>query len=321
MPSRAIVVSALIALVFPLGIAAATVDPAAEVDAARAQALLDQSDPGPQQLAEAEAAIKASMEKGVNAHALVEGARLTMIRERESRSSLQSAGRSLRLATFTDPAYDRAFVVQAYVAMKLGDMPLAQRALHRAEELHSKDPWFKLNYAMYYERTGDMLHALKMREEIAESETRNPKALESALSELQQYYVATGDRAEMDRIQARMVSLWPGEAYVRGDYAREVATQFADFDAGERAAREALKLMDYPHARQTLSLALYGRWASAKRDRKDMSIVRSLLDAAQAYDPHAALVPTCSLQSPRLFFLRDALIALDARYDPTLHNC
>ncbi len=321
MQFRAAVVCVLAALSLPVGISAATVDPAAEEYAQRAQAILDKADVGPQDLAEADAAIKASLQKAENAHAYVESARLTMIRERESPGSLRTAAYSLKLATFKDPTYDRGFVVQAYVAMKMGDLALADRALKRADELHSTDPWFKLNYAMYYERTGNMPAALKMRVQIAESNTDNPKALMVALSKLQDFYGAVENRAEMDKVYAKMVANWPDQAYVRGDYGRLVITQFADFDAGERAARESLKIMDYPYSHQTVSLALYGRWAAAKRDRKDMSIVRQLLDAARAYDPHAAMVPTCALASPKLFFVRDALTALDAQFDPTRHNC
>ncbi|HXZ48853.1 MAG TPA: hypothetical protein VEG27_07510 [Usitatibacter sp.] len=306
----------------PAGVAAGSpIDPAAEALAAKAQAILDQVDRGPAALDEAEAAIKASLAKGLNAHALVERARLEMIRGEESPQSLRAAKDSLYLAEATDAKYDRIYVLRAYVSMKMGNMGMAEISLRRAEALHTTDPWFKLNAAMYHLHTGELDKAWKMREEVAFSDTKNPAALWSALRELEDYYEAREDRANLDRIYKRLVVLWPQEAYLRGDYGRAVITQFADFDAGERAAEEALAIMDYLHAHQTVSLALYGRWAAAKRDGKDLATVRALLDKARAYDPDAAMVPTCALESPHLFFVRDALAALDAKYDPTLHNC
>jgi tetratricopeptide (TPR) repeat protein len=244
-----------------------------------------------------------------------------MIRGDESPASLGMAKDVLYVATATDPTYDRIYVLQSYVALRMNDVGTAGLALRKAEALHPTDPWFKLNYALYYDSLGQMDKALKMREEVVASGTSNEGALRTAMQDLEHHYMLVGDRPGTDRLYQKLVARWPNEAYVRGNYARSVITQFFDYDAGERAAKEALAIMDYPHARQTVSLALYGRWAAAKRDRKDFTLVRALLDKARAYDPHASMVPTCALESPRFVFLKDALLALEMGFDPTLHNC
>jgi hypothetical protein len=293
----------------------------AEALAQRAQSILDGSDRTDAALREVDAAIAESMRKRPNAHALVERARLTMIVERESKSSFVLARESLRRAEVIDPAYDRTYVLEAYVAMWLGDHRAALAALQKAEQLHSDDPWFKLNYAMFHQSEGRNAEANRLREEVLRSDTTNAGALSAARQQLQDYYLLMQDRPNFYRVYRLAAEKSPRNAYLHGDHAREAITAFADFDEGEAAARRALAIMDYPHARQTVSLALYGRWAAARRDHKDFTLVQHLLAVARAYDPDASMVPTCALKSPKLFFLRDALIALEARRDPSLHNC
>ena len=113
----------------------------------------------------------------------------------------------------------------------------------------------------------------------------------------------------------------PTNAALRGDYAQDDILTFLDFDAGERHSREALAIMDYPHARGTLSLALYGKWAAAKRDGKDPQTVSALLKVAQANDPGADYVPSCALDSPNLAFLKASLETLGMPRDNSRVSC
>jgi tetratricopeptide (TPR) repeat protein len=317
----AIRASAFALLVLTAGWANAVGDPSAEALAARAQALIDESPSSPQALAQAEESVKASLAKSMNAHALVESARLFLIRGDESPESLRVAETVLQTASALDTSYDRIYVLQGYVKLRQDDLAAAESSLRKAAMAGSTDPWLKLNYALYYDRVGLSQRAIQMREEVAASGTGNKKALAAALEMLQESYDARLDRPNSDRAYQRLVAMYPDDAYVRGDRARTLMTKWADFDAGERMAREALALMDYPHARQTVSLANYGRWAAAKRDRKDFALVRTLLDKARAYDPDASMVPTCALRSPQLVFVKDALFALQQRLDPSRINC
>jgi hypothetical protein len=130
------------------------------------------------------------------------------------------------------------------------------------------------------------------------------------------------EREKSDAEYAEMMRLQP-DAFIPGDYARGLMLHFQDFDAGERYARKALAMRDYPHARESLSLALYGKWAVAKRSGRDLTEVRALLDAAEANDPGAAHVPECALTWPPMKFLADSLDALGVkrRRDADTHDC
>jgi len=78
-----------------------------------------------------------------------------------------------------------------------------------------------------------------------------------------------------------------------------------------------------PHARQSLSLALYGKWVTAMREGRDPAQVRSLRAAAEKNDPGARNVPECALNFPPMKFVADALDGLGnaRRRDPTQHDC
>lgn len=309
------------AILVSLGLHAAAAQPTAEDLAARAEALIDQYEGDPSRLAEAEKNIAASLEIGRNSHALVEKARLTLIRGAESPQSLQAAELLLQSAMNTDFDYGRTYVLQGYVYTKMGNLGAANQAFFKARRLAPTDPWFRVNYADYLQQMGDVAGARKYREELIASGTTNRKALGSAQSSLLNTYLIARDRPKADGTYAEIVRLAPANAWVRGDYAREVILWFVDFDAGQRHAEEALALMDYPHARQTLSLAHYGKWAAAKRDGKDPKIVLALLKEAQAYDPGAQLVPSCALDWAPLGFVKQSIDALGARSDKSRLNC
>lgn len=307
--------------VLPALCAANPTNPESEALAMRAQQILDGLDHSGARLAEADRAVAASLREQPNAHALVEQARLAMIHGGESPASFAAASDALRQAEALDDSYDRTHVVASYVALRTGDLKRAQESLAKARALNSADPWFKLNWALYYQTMRQEKPAIELQEEVVRSNTSNEGALRFAMTRLQEHYADVGDRGNAERMYRLAAAHWPDNAYVRGDFARDVMVHFADFDAGEKAAREALSIMDYPHARQSVSLALYGRWAAAKRDHAEMAVVGTLLDDARAYDPQARMVPTCALRSPKLFFLRDALMALEGKFDPSRRNC
>jgi tetratricopeptide (TPR) repeat protein len=296
-------------------------EPTAEDLASRAEKLLDQFEGNENVLTEAEKAITASLKKQPHySHAMVESARLTLMKGSESPESLQAAELMLQGARNNDFNYGRTYVFQGYVYMKMGNVGEASKAFFTARRLASTDPWFKANYADYLQLTGDIAGARKNREEFVASGVTNRRALTSAYMALLNAYLGADDRPKADGAYTELVRLSPTNAWIRGDYAREVILWFLDFDAGQRYAEEALAIMDYPHARATLSLARYGKWAAAKRARKDPKVVLALLKDAQANDPDARNVPSCALQWPPLAFVRQSLEALGARHDNTPVN-
>lgn len=297
----------------------------AEDLASRAEKLLDEFEGDESVLTEADNAIAASLEKQARyPHALVEKARLILIKGRESPQSLQTAEQILQGARNNDFNYGRTYILQGYVYMKMGRLAEADQAFFTARRLASADPWFKLNYAEFLQQKGDFAGAQQYREELVASDATNRRALQSAHLALMKNYFTSQDRARADGAYAELVRLAPASpasAWVRGNYALDVILWFVDFDAGQRYAQEALAIMDYPHARQTLSLARYGKWAVAKRAGKDAAVVRALLKEAQENDPGARQVPACALEWPPLAFLKQNLEALGARPDSSRSNC
>jgi predicted Zn-dependent protease len=290
--------------------------------ASRAEKLIDQYQGDESQLAEAEKDIAAALEKQkFFSHAMVQKARLIMIRGKESPESLQAAERVLQGARNTNFDYGPTYVLQGYVYLKLDNFGEADKALFTAKRLVPNDPWFLLNYAALLDKRGNPEGAREYREKLVASGITNRKMLYAAQVPLWKFYVHTRNRAKADGSYNELVRLTPDNAYLRGDYAQDEILTFLDFDAGERHAREALAIMDYPHARGTLSLALYGKWAAAKRDGKDPKAVATLLKTAQANDPDASYVPPCALESSNLAFLEASLKTLGWPRDNSRLSC
>lgn len=305
----------LASLVLASTLALSADDATAEELAARAATILD--DTVSPNFDEAQKDIEESLRKHPSfSRALLQKARLVMIRGGESPESLREAEAYLRGAMLNDFNYAPIYVMQGYVYSKLGKMGDAHQAFFRAERMAPNDPDFLFAYAQsglvdplpYYERF------------IASDSPRRGARIEVERKLLEAYF-ARRQRAKADAAHEALEQFLPTSAVVEGDYARGVMMFFGDFDAGEKYARRALALNDYPHARASLSLALYGRWAQARRDHKDPDLVASFLGAAQANDPGAAQVPSCSLAAPSLAFVKEAIESLgEAKSNPQL-NC
>ena len=84
---------------------------------------------------------------------------------------------------------------------------------------------------------------------------------------------------------------------------------FGDFDAGEKLARKAISMKDYPDARESL-VASPSTWpvgASQARGCRSGARRQRLYKAALANDPGARHIPTCALGSPGLRAVREAI--------------
>jgi len=290
-------------------------DATAEELAARAAKILD--DTVSPDFDEAQKDIDESLRKQPGfSRALLQKARLAMIRGGESPESLLEAERYLRGAMYNDFNYAPIYVMQGYVYTKLGKLADSHQAFFRAEKLAPNDPDFLFAYAQ-----SGLVDPLPYYERFLASDSTKRSARIEAEHKVREAYLVRGQRAKADAAQEALEQLLPDSAVLVGDYARGVMTFFADVDAGEKYARRALAMSDYEHARETLSLALYGRWAQARRDRKDPQLVASLLKAAQANDPGAAHVPPCALAAPRLAFVKDALETLGQERNYSQLSC
>ena len=250
--------------------------------------------------------------------ALVQKARLVMILGGESEESLKQAELLLQGARNMDFNYGPAYIWQGYVYMKLDRVADAAQAFFRASKLVPDDPLFLFYNAKYFAQAGQG-DPIPYYERYLASGDRNPGRRFDAEYALMEHYVGL-DHARADAAFEQVVAIRPNHATLYGDYARDVMTNWADFDQGERLARKALSMHDYPHARQSLSLALYGRWADAKRHDLPASQVAALYEAASRNDPGARMVPSCALEAPKLKFLADAIEKVrqpgaDSQYD------
>ena len=290
----------------------------AETLAARAENILDHWDGD----AGALEAVKASIDEAVRLDA--SSARYRGIQARQillagtseegtRPSALRLAqGILMRAALEGQPADARVFAFLARVGMQT-KFNKVQWALNEARQLGPDDPWVDLAWA---ESTRDPRYLQK----AIDDGLASPFELRPALDKLLAYDLASGDRARAAATYQRRVALDPRDALIRGSYAREVVVYFVDFATAERVARQALAIRDYPHARQTLSLALYGQWAQAARDREGPDKVQALFRKAQAFDPGAHLVPTCLADWKPLEFVYARLEEKQVRR-ADMHQC
>jgi hypothetical protein len=261
---------------------------------------------------------------GPTAAELVQQARKILEDGNKSREAALKANPLLWRAIEMDQRNGPALVLMAYVQETMGGQPQgAPHWYHKAKYAGGIDePWL-IPYHLWYAEKYDLEKVQYYRELFAKSGQGDPKAQFNAHHELMNAALMRRERETADAEYAELVRMQPDEAFIPGDYAQGVMLHFQDFDAGERYARKALAMRDYPHARGSLSLALYGKWAKAVREGRDPSEVRALLAAAKKNDPDARHVPTCALGWPPLKFVADALQGLYRRnyLDPTMKNC
>jgi tetratricopeptide (TPR) repeat protein len=295
-------------------------DPTATQLTERASQLIDEK-----KLDDAQQALAQALEKQPNfAPALTQKARLELALGNDSRESLLKANKLLWQAIESDQTYGPPLILMALVQEKIGNQPQnAQTWYFRGTKQRGSDEAWLVPFHLAYSEKHAPDQVQKYQELLAKAGTADPKALFDAHHKLFQAAMIREDRKKVDDEYAAMVRLQPDEPFIPGDYARGVMISFLDFDAGERYARKALAMRDYPHARQSLSLALYGQWVMAVREGRDPAQVRALLARARANDPDARNVPTCALESPGLKFVADGLQGLYNRNyrDPTLQNC
>jgi tetratricopeptide (TPR) repeat protein len=243
-------------------------------------------------------------------HAMVEKGRAILMSNGFTRYGplqVRDAGALFTRASQLKPPYGRGFVLLGHLYTVTGKPQEAFAALTQAEALVPQDPWLKLNWGALYAAQGKYDMQAWYAEQALATGTTNIKAIRAANEVLLASALRKGDREKSDAIYAKALESQGTDAWLRGNYAQSVILYFADFEVGEKLAREALGMMDYGHARSTLSLALYGRWAQAEKDGKSLAEQERLFDAANRNDPGGRRLPECAMSSRKVMFVFEAV--------------
>jgi predicted Zn-dependent protease len=224
-----------------------------------------------------------------------------------------------RAALEMQPADARLFAFLARVRMELKQDRVSW-ALKSAEKADPNDPWVKLAWAEYYAQESDKGSQIRYLNEAIAAGLASPPELRKAYDVLLPSYVAQREREKADAAYAARVALDPRDPLIRGAHARNLIVYFMDFEAGERLAREALAISDYPQAHETLSLALYGQWARAARDRRGAKVIDALYRKADAHDPGGRMLPACLAEWEPLAFVYAKLEEKHVRR-ADMHRC
>jgi tetratricopeptide (TPR) repeat protein len=272
--------------------------------AARAKAFLD--DEVAPDFSAAQAAVDEALRQDPRfSPALLQAARLMLMRNGESGESLRKAELLLQGARNNDFNYGPTYPLQGHVYLKLNRPGDAMQAFNRGQRLVPNDPDFLYYYAEYLAAGyGD---PFPYYERFLASPATSKSRRFSVAHELMVHDLALRDRANADAAFEVLAGIDPRAAELYGDYARNVMTWFGDFVSGEKLARKAIAMKDYRNARESLSLALYGQWAQARHNGGDAAQVAALYKKALANDPGGRLIPPCALPAPGLRDVREDL--------------
>ena len=302
----------------------ATAEEDAPTLAARAEALLDRWDGDAAQLESAKADIDAALRlvpdsphyRGLQARRiLLAGTSEDGIRQ----SALLEAHGILLRTVEAQPGDARAFAFLVPVRIKLKQDD-GFRWAKAAERLAPNDPWVKWAWAQHFAAQGNEPDQVRLLDEAVALGLPNPIELRKAYDLLLPHYALSRQRAKLDGAYAARVKLDPNDPYLRGNMARDLVVYFQDFVAAERSVREAIAMSDYPQARETLSLALYGQWAAAARDGAGPDRIQALYAKARAFDPGGHLIPTCLADWQPLQFVYARLAEKSIRRED-MHRC
>jgi predicted Zn-dependent protease len=235
-------------------------------------------------------------------------------------SAMRTADGLLNRAVFSPSPHPRAWALRAHLYHLAGDRNNTLKYVRPAQKERPDDPWVKFVLAKHTGSLGDIGAEVAILEEALAAGFSAKRELKAALDTMLPFYLTSRLRDKADAIYTRIVALQPREPMIRADYARRVIEYFIDFDAGERLARESLAISDSPHARQTLSIALYGRWAQAAKDGKGLAVVEKLYQEATANDPEGRQIPGCMAYHPPLRFVFERLEAKRFRREQ-MHRC
>lgn len=222
-------------------------------------------------------------------------------------SSLTTAEKAILKAIEIDPNLADAYVLLGHLYMNMKRPAKSREALRTAERLGTSSPWLPINWALLLETEGKPDEAAAKYLQVIESGTTNLKALSSAYGQLQTYYIDKGELARAEEIYLAHVKADPRSAWTHGNYASDLLFKVGDYDRAIEKAREALAIMDYGYARETLALALYAKWATMVVKHHDANGGQKYFEQAQRIYPSLAWVRQESRCCPTLRIILEAL--------------
>ena len=258
---------------------------------AEAALLLDQYQGDPQLLQQAGAKLRQALAMNPDEPAAyVELARYTMKASGLNPTSLARSEELIRRAITIAPNFGNAYVLLGYVLTHADRLKEAEAAFAAAKQHRATSPWLEFNIAEMQESQGKRQLAAETFMRVAALST-NPTGLRSsALSWLQKYYVGEKQLQQADLAYRKQIELEPDHPWPKGNYSAFLRMYRLDLDQSERYAREALRLMNYGMARQSLAKTLYLKWAEALVVQKDAKRAEELYAEAQRFHPDPAIL-------------------------------
>jgi Tfp pilus assembly protein PilF len=192
---------------------------------------------------------------------------------------------ALEKARDLDP--DLAEVHMLYAQREIEERRFAEAAqsIDKVESLKVYPVWVALTRAWLYKAQGDREKAIGVYRELIDSGVKDNRAKIISHEALISYYRDRYDFDNADKYHRQLIALTPGDAWVRGNYASFLLYRKGDYDGAIRYAREALDIMQYGNAEETLAMALYTKWAHVLLDEKNPEQARIYFEQARAIYP------------------------------------
>lgn len=319
-PARAIE-SAFADVAPPQLVAVATAEDSKQVAAqmvAEAAALLDQYAGDWTKLQQAEAKLRQALEINPDeAGAYVELARYTMKAAGQlDVKTLDQSEQLLRRAIVIAPTFGNAYVLLGYVLTHQRRLKEADEAFANAEKYKATSPWLEFNVAELRDNQGQRQQAAQSFMRIASSSANPISMRTSALQWLEQFYVGTRQFEQADVAYKTEIGLRPNMPWPKGNYSYFLRVHRLDLVQSERFAREALLLMDYGMARQSLAMTLYLQWADALLVEENGKRAELVFAEANRLDPNLSMIVMEAGNYPRahpiLYALSSKGISVDS---------
>jgi tetratricopeptide (TPR) repeat protein len=99
-----------------------------------------------------------------SAHALAEKGRYLIMSSNAGSGRLNASNVDIAEVMFlkaaeADPKYARAYSLLGYIYIETGSLEAAKRALEKADQIGTNDPWLQLNWSSYWKAIGDQQRA------------------------------------------------------------------------------------------------------------------------------------------------------------------
>ncbi|MBK9608912.1 MAG: hypothetical protein IPO58_21700 [Betaproteobacteria bacterium] len=223
--------------------------------------------------------------------------------------TLAFAEASIRRALAIDPGYGNAFVLLGYVLTHGRRLKEADAAFVEAERAGATSPWLEYNIAELRERQGQSQVAAELMTQVAAAQAKSNGVRSSALQWLQSFHTYAHDYDQADLAYRRQIELSSVAPWPMGNYSRFLRVRRLDTAGSERYARQALAIMEYGMARDSLAAALYLQWAELRASGKNPERANALFAEAARLNPDLSELVSEIGYYPRAHPILDALVA------------